>query len=286
VVLESTTTTVTSSLNPAVYGGNVTFTAKVKPSVSGTPTGSVKFLDGTTLLGTVSLSGGSASLATHTLSGGAHSITAEYSGDSTYNASDSAALTETINKATSATALGASPNPSSFDQSVTFTAKVTSSAGTPAGSVTFKDGTTTLGTKTLSGGVATLVTSTLAVGTHSITAVYGGSTDFDGSTSPAVSEVTDAAKTTTTVVSSVNPSNLGQSVTFTATVKPATSGTVTGTVTFKDGAATLGTGTLSGGTASFATGALTAGTHSITAVYGGSTDYAASTSAVLSQVVR
>jgi hypothetical protein len=286
VVLESTTTTVASSLNPAVYGGNVTFTAKVKPSVSGTPTGSVKFLDGTTLLGTVSLSGGSASLATHTLSGGAHSITAEYSGDSTYNASDSAALTETINKATSATALGASPNPSSFDQSVTFTAKVTSSGGTPAGSVTFKDGTTTLGTKTLSGGVATLVTSTLAVGTHSITAVYGGSTDFDASTSPAVSEVTDAAKTTTTVVSSVNPSNLGQSVTFTATVKPATSGTVTGTVTFKNGTATLGTGTLSGGTASFATGALTAGTHSITAVYGGSTDYAASTSAVLSQVVR
>jgi len=286
VVLESTTTTMTSSQNPAVYGATVTFKATVKPSVSGTPTGSVKFLDGTTLLGTVTLSGGSVSFATHALSGGTHSITADYSGDSTYKASNSAALAETIHKAISATALSSSANPSSFDQSVTFTAKVTSSGGTPAGSVTFKDGTTTLGTKTLSGGVATLVASALAVGTHSITANYAGSADFNSSISPAVSEVTDAAKTTTTIVSSVNPSNLGQSVTFTATVKPATSGTATGTVTFKNGTATLGTATLSGGKASFATGALTAGTHSITAVYGGSTDYGASTSAALSQVVR
>ena len=284
-VFESTTTTLTSSLNPAVYGENVTFTAKVKPSVSGTPTGTAKFLDGATLLGTVTLSGGSASFATHTLAGGTHSITVDYSGDSTYHASDSAALTETINKAVSATALSASPNPSSFDQAVTFTAKVTSSGGTPAGTVTFKNGATTIGTGTLSGGVATLATSALAVGTHSITAVYSGSLDFDTSTSSALSEVTDAAKTTTTVVSSLNPSKFGQSVTLTATVKPATTGTVTGTVTFKDGATTLGAATLSGGKASIATATLTAGTHSITAVYDGGIDYATSTSAALSQVV-
>jgi len=286
VVFEKTTTTLTSSLNPAVFGQTVTFTAKVKPSVSGTPTGSVKFLDGTTLIGTVSLSGGSASFATHTLAGGTHSITADYSGDSTYKGSNSAALTETINKATSATALSASVNPSSFDQAVTFTAKVTSSGGTPAGTVTFKNGSTTIGTGTLSGGVASFATSALAVGTHSITAVYGGSVDFDASTSPAVSEVTKAATTTTTVVSSLNPSNFGQSVTFTATVKPATSGTPTGTVTFKNGTTTLGTATLSGGKASFAIGTLSVGTHSITAVYGGNTDYQASTSAALSQTVK
>jgi len=51
--------------------------------------------------------------------------------------------------------------------------------------VTFKDGTTVLGTKTLSSGKATLTTSALAVGKHSITAVYGGNANFNGSTSPA-----------------------------------------------------------------------------------------------------
>jgi predicted secreted protein len=244
----------------------------------------MKFLDGATLIGTVALSGGSASFATHTLAAGSHSITADYSGDSTYNASNSAALAETINKATSVTALIASVNPSSFNQVVTFTAKVTSPGGIPAGTVTFKNGGTTMGTGTLSGGVATFATSALAVGTHSITAVYGGSVDFDTSTSSASSEVTDAAKTTTKVVSSLNPSQFEQSVTFTATVTPATAGTVTGTVTFKDGATTLGSATLSGGVATFATSAMAVGTHSITAVYGGSVDFGTSTSAALSEV--
>src|SRR4029453_10732095 len=88
---------------------------------------------------------------------------------------------------------------------------------------------------------------------------------------------------TTTITSSLNPSPLGQSVTFTATVTSA-AGVPTGTVTFFDGAATLGTSTLSNGVASFATAALSAGAHSIKAVYGGSAMFA-STSAVLTQTV-
>jgi hypothetical protein len=77
-----------------------------------------------------------------------------------------------------------------YGQSVTFKATVSvdgPGAGVPTGTVTFKDGTKTLGTGTLStsGGVttATFTTSALAVGTHSITAVYGGSTDDLTSTS-------------------------------------------------------------------------------------------------------
>src|SRR3979409_1120111 len=79
----------------------------------------------------------------------------------------------------------------------------------------------------------------------------------------------------TTLISSRNPSALGQAVTFTATVKPA-SGTVTptGTVTFNDGATVLGSGPLSGGTATFTTSGLGAGVHSITAVYGGDASFA------------
>jgi Big-like domain-containing protein len=73
-------------------------------------------------------------------------------------------------------------------------------------------------------------------------------------------------------------------VTFTATI---TAG-ATGTVTFKNGGATLGTATLNTTThkASITRSTLTVGTHSITAVYGGNANYAASTSAVLKQVVN
>jgi hypothetical protein len=91
------------------------------------------------------------------------------------------------------------------------------------------------------------------------------------------------AATTTAVVSSVNPSTVGQSVTFTATV---TGSSPTGSVQFKDGASNLGVPvTLSGGSAALTTAALTAGTHSITAVYGGDANNLGSTSPVLSQGV-
>jgi Bacterial Ig-like domain (group 3)/IPTL-CTERM motif len=89
--------------------------------------------------------------------------------------------------------------------------------------------------------------------------------------------------TTTAVVSSLNPSVVGQAVTFTATV---TGTTPTGTVQFKDGAANLGAPvTLAGGTAAFTTSSLSAGTHSITAVYSGDADDASSTSPAVSQLV-
>ena len=87
------------------------------------------------------------------------------------------------------TGLTSSVHPwSVFGQPVTFTATVTANspgAGTPTGTVTFKDGSSTLGTGTLNGsGQATFTTSTLAVGSHSITASYGGDASFKGSTSP------------------------------------------------------------------------------------------------------
>ena len=133
----------------------------------------------------------------------------------------------------------------------------------------------------LSGGTATFSTSSLAVGSHSITASYGGDTNDAGSSSGAVSQTINPDATTTSVSSSVNPSVFGQSVTFTATVivTGPGSGTPAGTVNFQDGATTLGSGTLdSGGHAKFSTSALAAGSHSITAVFAGSVNFAGSTS--------
>ena len=94
------------------------------------------------------------------------------------------------------TALSANPNPVAFGSNVTFTATVTSSGGTPSGTVTFKDGGSDLGTGTLSAGQATFGTSSLSVGTHTMTATYGGATDFATSTSPPLSEVVSSSGAT------------------------------------------------------------------------------------------
>ncbi|HEX2916085.1 MAG TPA: Ig-like domain repeat protein [Chloroflexia bacterium] len=82
---------------------------------------------------------------------------------------------------------------------------------------------------------------------------------------------------------SPNPSTVGQSVTFTATVSPAQA---TGIVTFSDGNNLLGTGTLTGGVATFTTNSLDTGSHSITAAYAGDATYASSTSNTLTQQVN
>jgi hypothetical protein len=284
VTQSPTTTTVASSLNPSTFGAAVTFTATVTSS-GGTPTGTVTFKDGATTLGTGTLSSGKATFKTSTLTVASHSITAVYGGSSSFKTSTSPALTQTVKQAASSTAVASSLNPSTFGAAVTFTATVTSSGGTPTGTVTFKNGTAALGTGTLSSGKATFKTSTLTVGSHSITAVYGGSTNFITSTSPALTQTVKQATSSTAVSSSLNPSTFGAAVTFTATVT-SSGGTPTGTVTFKNGTATLGTGTLSSGKATFKTSTLTLGSHSITAVYGGSTNFITSTSPALTQTVK
>jgi CSLREA domain-containing protein len=202
-------------------------------------------------------------------------------------------FTLTVSKAATTTALVSASNPSVLGQSVTFTATVTTtapSAGIPTGTVTFLDGASSIGTGTLNGsGVATLTTSALSIGTHSLTAQYGGDTNFLTSTSSAVSQVVNQAGTTTALVSALNPSVFGQSVTFTATVVVTAPGTgaPAGTVTFFDGATNLGIASLNGsGVATLTTAALTGGTHSLTAVYSGDASFNGSTSAPLSQVVN
>jgi hypothetical protein len=189
-------------------------------------------------------------------------------------------------------------------QPVTFTAMVTCPGFTPTGTVTFKDGATTLGTGTLNGaGTASFTTSSLTPGTHGITTAYSGDANCSASTSPALTQVVNPAVAGTTLASSANPSTPGQPVTFTATVT-CPGFTPTGTVTFNDGATTPGTDTLNGagtvtirasattlgsgtlngaGTASFTTSSLSTGTHSITAVYSGDANCAAGTSAALSE---
>jgi hypothetical protein len=97
----------------------------------------------------------------------------------------------TVSKGASAVALASSANPAAPFQPVTFTATVTAvvpATGLPTGSVSFKDGATTLGTAPLSGGTASLTVSSLALGSHAITAVYGGDANFTGNTSATLTQ--------------------------------------------------------------------------------------------------
>ena len=110
--------------------------------------------------------------------------------DTSYGTPGTASTTLTISKAASTTTIGSSQNPSVYGQSVTFTATVSAvGSGTPTGTVTFYDGATPLGSGTLSGGTAAYSTSALALGSHSITAVYSGDTNFNTSTSTALNQV-------------------------------------------------------------------------------------------------
>lgn len=194
---------------------------------------------------------------------------------------DNFRLTNTVALTPTTTGIGSSLNPSTYGANVTFTATVSPAAAT--GTVTFKDGATTLGTGTLSSGTATYSTTALSVASHPITAVYDSNASYATSTSGILAQVVNKASTTTGLGSSLNPSTVGANVTFTATVSPATA---TGTVTFKDGGTILGTGSINSGTATYSTTALTVATHSITAVYDGDGNYLTSTSSGLSQVVN
>ena len=196
----------------------MTFAATVKAAApgSGTPTGTVTFMDGTTPLGSVTLSDGHASFKTSSLDAGSHSITVVYSGDDNFLTCTSAVLSQTVNQASTTTSLASSLNPSEYGEEVTFTATVKAvspGSGTPTGTVTFMDGSNVLGMGTLSGSVATYSTTGLSVGTHSITAVYSGDTNFITSTSAVLKQkVQKSSGASFAVVSTVDPSSMGWSV--------------------------------------------------------------------------
>ena len=100
----TSSTRLSSSLNPATAGQSVTFTALVTGGYGGTATGTVAFSDGSTSLGSVPLSGNAASFTTSSLASGTHCIIAAYSGDLNFRGSTSDLLSETVDAATSSCA--------------------------------------------------------------------------------------------------------------------------------------------------------------------------------------
>jgi autotransporter-associated beta strand protein len=307
-----TATTLFSSAPSSNVGQAVILTAQVATVApgAGNPTGSVNFMDGSTVLGTATLNGGVATFQTNFATAGTHTLTATYTGDTNDAASTSASVSQKVSGVgtrASTVTVKSSQNPSVQSQPVTFTAVVRDAGATPAlnptGTVNFFSGTTLLGLGTLSvvsAGVtvATFTTSALGAGSNTIVAVYNGNPTFALHASAAITQTVNPAAvrtSSTSLVSSLNPSTFGQSVAFTATVKDTGSGaaqTPTGTVQFMDGTTVLGTATLSASStgvavATFTTGSLAVGSHSITAVYEGNATFAVGNpSAVVKQVVK
>ena len=244
----ATTTTVTSTANPAVYGQPVSLTATVT-TASGTPTGSVTFYVGSTAIGTQSVSTSNstttASIEISSLRVGSDSITAVYTGDAVFNSSTSAAYTQTVNQ--DGPTVSVNPNPTSLvpGEPDVITVEVTAAApgaGTPTGDVSLTDGGDPIpGCQNLVMGPTgpshvTCDVTYQSIADHTIGATYAGDTDFTGGSGSSTLDVT-AASTTTSLVPSANPAPLGEPITYTATVTVNSpgSGTPTGTVSFTDG---------------------------------------------------
>ncbi len=179
----TTTTALTSSLNPSIAGQLVTFTATIK-GTSGTPTGTVTFFAYGSALGTAPLVGQTAVYQTFP---GSTSITAVYSGDAVFAPSTSPPLVQVVNLATTTIKLSSSLNPAAFGQQIVFTANLTGS--NPIGYLVFTDNGAFLGYGALYGLTATYATASLSAGTHQIAASYQGDASNTASASAPLAQV-------------------------------------------------------------------------------------------------
>jgi hypothetical protein len=213
----ATTTSVGFGANPIVVGQTTSVTATVADTQAGgaasSPAGTV------TLSGDPALSSGSCTLAPSApgvstcsvsitpSSPGPRTISASYPGSATHQSSGGANLL-TVNAAGTATSLASSLNPSLQGQAVTFTASIAVSApgaGSPSGTVSFRDGAAPLGSVALSGGSASFTTSALAAGNHPISASYSGDANFASSVSATLTQVVNPIMPLYTFVGFGNP---------------------------------------------------------------------------------
>jgi len=221
-----------------------------------------------------------------------HSISAGYTpvsmgGDGTIYSENGGHFIAIGNLLTTSTAIQSSLNPSTYGTAVTFSATVTSNAGSPTGQVTFKNGTQPLGSAFLSNGTASYTATTqLSGGSHSIKAIYAGDSSHSSSTSPVLTQRVNRAATSTALSSTPNPSSANQSVTLTASVTPPSGlPAATGYVVFMNGKTNLGKALLNAGTATLTTTFTASGSYTLRASYLGSTNYLGS-SATTVQVVQ
>jgi autotransporter-associated beta strand protein len=297
------TITVVGSPLSSTYSQAVIFTVTVSGPLI--PSGTVNFYDGPEVaannIGSGTLnSSGTVSIMTSVLSAATHTINALYSGNLSYlgGTGSTSFVVSQEQTSTALTSSTSSTSTTAYGQPVKFTATVSGQfpgVATPIGTVNFWDGPvntgTLLGSAPVTSGVATLSISTLLTGTHTITAVYGGTNNFAASTSNSLTQLV-LTGTQVVISSSANAAVWGQSVTFTAKVKALPPGTGTPpageTVTFYDGSTPLGPPAAldATGTATLSTSTLSVGTHTIIVKYGGDSLFLGSSGNFSENVVK
>jgi hypothetical protein len=200
-----------------------------------------------------------------------------------------------VSKDTSTIAVSSSQPVATLGSPVTITATATGGYGAiPTGQVVFTvDGATLAPIALTTAGTASFTTSTLALGTHNIAAAYAGALDFyPAADSPVFKQQIVPPPTISAVTSNLNPSAIGDNVTFTANIAaaPGSSAKVSGAVTFRDGNVAFANqpivqkGSQYEAQATIST--LAFGSHSITAAYSGDGSNSASVSPVYIQQVN
>jgi uncharacterized protein (TIGR03118 family) len=200
---------------------SATFSASVTPGPgnSGSPTGTVDFVDGSAPVGTAPVVDGEASLTATLTRVGSHVIEARYSGDGTFLPGSGLAEVHVTGPATTTTL--EAPADAPVNSPVTLRATTSSASGIPTGSIDFIDRNDVLGTAPVNAaGVATLTISTLAPGVHTLVAGYSGDPNFESSVSDAVTITIRAGDFQLATTPPGATVTAGQSATFTVTVTP------------------------------------------------------------------
>jgi hypothetical protein len=295
-----TTSTLTVSPNPSTYGSAVTLAATISPATlpgPSTPTGSVTFYNGPTVVGSSSLAGGVATLNTSSLPGGNYSLTCTYSGSLIYASSNCNPFSVVVNAAPTLLTLGSSANPAIYGSSVAFTARLTSNGQSAGAGITIQ--------LTFNGQVVNLITDATGSATYNVSgspapnsypvsAVFMATNNLLGS-SASLTEVITPAPTSISLTAMPNPGDIGQPVSLTATVTSPSLATLVGggSVFFYDGSTLLGSAVVTANTpvitgsvtANLAATFSTVGIHNLTAVFVPDADFLGSTSAVFQETI-
>src|SRR5215813_9375193 len=268
-----------SSRFPSLPGQTVTFNTYVEPLQDGSvdPGGTIQFLEATADLGTFPLKQGQISLTRTFNDAGAHQITAIYDGDANYCASQ-ATFGQQVDRITSAIAVSSSAPSAAFGSPVTFTVQLDptpSGVAPPGGPVQILDSGTVIGSAAPANGKASITVSNFAPGSHQIVAVLIGDFNWFNVRSAPLAQTVGRASTATTLTVSAGTAQ----TTLTAKVAtlPGAAAVAEGTVQFIDTAtnAVLGAVTLPAGSLNVPA----ASGRIVGAVYSGTANYAASTSA-------
>lgn len=243
------------------------------------PTGSVTILDGSTPLVTLTLGGdGKAYWTTNPpLSAGTHIITVRYNGDQHYAGGISLPTTITVTPAQvqmNVSCWGGTP----FGVNFTCQANLSSSAGSPAGSIAYSFDNGSPIAVPINNGSAQFVITQPQAGAHQVVISYAGQGNFAAAQPKTVSFTTQPGQTQIQLSPSSYYLQSGSSLTLTATVSSPQSGTPAGSVTFYDNGTAIGTTATSNGVATFTLQSIAKGQHSFTAVFAGGSDFTSATS--------